>query len=184
MRILSIAIALLAAAVLPGCGDKDATVTIVYDQDSNFATHDTEGINDGHHAPDGQVFVMYRIVSIANTGPKPIAFTFGRDHMTTIQDELSTDHAAFESVLLGPELIGTVHVAPGATESDHADLGCFIMAANVKDGAPAAGKMIDLLHQVADQPVHMQRMGGDTVATYTDGPSGTSLQNRCQGKMV
>lgn len=68
-------VALVAAVPLAGCQTPDNTATLTYDQTANFLEYSIDGTGSGHHAAQNRSFVLYRIVSVDNTGSKALPFT-------------------------------------------------------------------------------------------------------------
>lgn len=178
----SVLVVVVAAA---GCGpaNKQAQVTVQYEQIANFATYlrDDGSSTTTGPGPDG-LYVMYRIKRISNTGSAAAPFTFrASDVVIATGTHTTNEQPSGENILLGGQLASPVEVAPGRTLAPAKGIGCIIKIARHTDPRTLIGKMLDLFHTIdPKQPVNMTRTPGNTSESAVVGAASPSvLQQLC-----
>lgn len=170
------------AAGAMGCDAvEEARVTIVYDQVANFATYSLTGSGSTGASPN--VFIMYRIRSISNTGSEAAPFTFDRDAAVTITSSHTINGGPLDStqnILLDSQSINTLSVAAGTNVSASPGLGCIIVYARADDPSEInnTSSLVELFHQIdPEQPVSMTRAADDTSTAIILGAALPSAPN-------
>jgi hypothetical protein len=180
-------VALVAALPLAGCQTPDNTATLTYDQTANFLEYSIDGTGSGHHAAQNRSFVLYRIVSVDNTGSKAQPFTLDPTRAKTGNSQgISTDHIGSEKQVLGGELLAKIDIAPGTklTATPGHQIGCVAM--EVTDTSPQTlvhGQETNLFWTSGNPDVKLNTVRANTTIATISGPaSPTLLQHRCQNK--
>ncbi|MEM6930228.1 MAG: hypothetical protein AAF602_25030 [Myxococcota bacterium] len=173
--------ALIPLACLAGCDINDAArVRIEYDQLAIFGV-----IDDGGQVitpQEGDVFVLYRVLSIENTGFAAQSYLFEPDNVLTVAaatlnaQPSVTDQQAW----LGGGWIGAIAVPAGGTDGASQGLGCFIKEATGA-GLLSSAAMVDVLHTIDfAQPVSIGRAAGDQgTAALGDFPPVSEIASLC-----
>lgn len=167
-----------------GCGpaNKQARVTVQYEQVANFQLYrlDPDSNSTTSPGPDG-LFVMYRIKRIANTGTAAAPFTFrSSDVVIATGTHTTNEQPSGENILLGGQLASPVEVAPGQTLAPAKGIGCIIKVARHTNPATLVGKMLDLFHTIdPKQPVSMTRTPGNTSEAAVSNALPNALQQLC-----
>jgi hypothetical protein len=173
---------------LSACQGPDNAATLTYDQAVNFISYANDDEGSDHIGPGpGKSFVLYRIVSVDNTGSKAEAFTIDSLNAKAASSAgISTEHIGGEAQILQDELASKIKVAPGAklTATPSHPIGCILMT--VKDTTPPTfvhGKQTNLFWASGNSNVKLDTVRANTTIGVVIGTaSPTLLRHRCEGK--
>ena len=172
----------LLLAVFFGCSSANqaAGVDVDYKQVANFHEFVSGSDSSGSYVAGDDMFVMYKVVSIKNSGSMAQSFTFDPSKVATVTDKTSNVNAPATNLVLGTQYVSTVTVAPGASQTVNK---CFIkQVATSNPASIGVDKKVNVVYDInANQPVTMHDKNAGGVSFVGNGTP-SSLQQLCSSK--